>query len=80
LAVEKKQGSHFPHHAGLLSIGITSLLITAFEIHLLKSARFKWAQISQQTKALRLSHRVEYLFLDRTSLSLFQGVSARAPS
>jgi hypothetical protein len=58
----KKTWQPLPHQTGLLSIGMSPLVNTAFEALLLKSARSKWAQIDQHTKALRLSHR-EGLFI-----------------
>jgi hypothetical protein len=75
----KKTWRPLPHQTGLLSIGILSLLNTAFETLLLKSARSKWAQINQHTKALRLSHRAELFIFGPCFFVLFSGgLCARA--
>jgi hypothetical protein len=53
MAVDKKTWQPLPHKT----------VETAFETLLLKSARSKWAQIDQHTKALRLSHRAYFFAL-----------------
>jgi hypothetical protein len=75
LVVEKKLAatSPLPHQTGPFSIGISPLVNTAFETLLLKSARSKWAQINQHTKALRLSHRAELFVFGLHFFALFSG-------
>jgi hypothetical protein len=74
----KKIWQPLPHQTGLLSMGISSSLITAFEIVLLKSPRSKWAQINQRTKALRSSHRAELFIFGPCFFVLFSRGSLRA--
>jgi hypothetical protein len=77
----KKTWQPLPHQTGLLSMGMSPLVNTAFEIlFLLKSARSKWTQIDQHTKALRLSHRAELFIFGALVFVLFSSVCTRAPS
>jgi hypothetical protein len=76
----KKTWQPLPHQTRLLSIGTLPLVNTAFETLLLKSARSKWAQIDQHTKALRLSHRAELLIFAPYFFALFSRVCTHAPS
>jgi hypothetical protein len=60
-------------------MGTSPLVNRAFETLLLKSARSKWTQIDQHTKALRLSHRAElFLFWAVLFCPVFRGPYARA--
>ena len=76
----KKTWKPLPHQPGLLSIRMPPLVDMAFETLLLKSARSKWAQIYQHTKALRLSHRAELFIFGSLVFVLFSSVCAHAPS
>jgi hypothetical protein len=76
----KKTWQPLPHQTGLLSIGMSPLVNTAFETLLFKSARSKRAQIDQHMKALRLSHRAELFIFAPYFFALFSRVYTQAPS